>query len=265
MTENRQRRFRKGDPTRPSEPCPAGVCTACRAVKSAEPEALPAFTAKVRRKVVAAGQPIFCIRDDQHGFTVVAEGLVMAHQILADGRRQVIGFRYPGDVVSFADGVNTRLQPVAVLPSALCRIDGRAFDDFRRGHPRAAEALARLAADEVTRLADHMMVLGRLTAAERMAVFLLECADRLGRKVADGVAFALPMTRDDIADYLGINVETVSRQFTLMKRSDVIRLPKPDRVTIRDVARLKTLAPFMPTAPIPARIGLAEVDAPAAA
>lgn len=265
MVPQRQRRSRNVDPMPPSEPCPARICAACRTIRAVDPEALPAFTVKVRRKVVRAGEPIFRVHDDQHGLTVVAEGLVMVQQIVADGRRQVIGFRYPGDLVNFADGISTRLVPVAVLPSALCRIDGRALDDFRRAYPAAAERLARLAADEVTRMADHMMLLGRLAAAERMAVFLLECAGRIGRPTPDGVAFALPMTRDDIADYLGINVETVSRQFTQMKRSGLIALPKPDRVVIRDRKALEALAPFMPTAPAVAPAGPAVLDAPAAA
>jgi len=265
IAPERQRRVRKGDPTLPSEPCPARICAACRAIGSAEPEALAPFAAKVRGKTLRAGEPVYRARDDRNGLTVVAEGMVMVQQILADGRRQVIGLRYPGDLVSFADGVNARLQPLAVLPSVLCRVDGRTLDDFRRRHPKAAERLSRLAAEEVARMADQMMLLGRLTAAERMAVFLLECAGRLGRRDTDGIVFSLPMTRDDIADYLGINVETMSRQFTRMKRRDVIALPEPDRAVIRDWAALRALAPFMPVAPVPARVGLAEINPPAAA
>jgi len=265
MSQDRQRRPRNINALPPGESCPARACTACRAVKSVDLEALSAFTAKVRRKTVRAGEPIFRVRDDQHGLTVVAEGHVMLQQILADGRRQIIGFRYPGDLVNFADGINARLHPLAILPGVLCRMDGRTLDEFRRVYPKAAERLARLAADEVTRMADHMMLLGRLSAAERMAVFLLECAARLGRNIPEGITFPLRMTRDDIADYLGLNVETVSRQFTQMKRRSLIALPKSDRVVIRDLAALEAIAPFIPTVRAPVQAGPVEINAPAAA
>jgi CRP-like cAMP-binding protein len=248
MTNQRNGRHEKADLVPASGLCPTVICQACQAVALAGLEAMCAFEPLMRRKFVAAGDPITRLSGDQGGLTVVAEGVAMVQRILSDGRRQVLAFRFPGDVANFNGADDPRPQTVALTDVALCRVDGKTLADFGLAYPAAAEKLASLAGGEASRLADHMMVLGRLTAAERVAAFLLECLMRGGRTTADGLAVTLPMTRDDIADYLGINVETVSRQFSRLKAAKVIRLPKPGQVVVPSLTVLQARVPFTPGA-----------------
>jgi CRP-like cAMP-binding protein len=204
------------------------------------------FARIMQRQEMTEGNAVWRGPVDSEGLTVIAEGVVMEQRILSDGRRQVVAFRFPGDVVGITDGFDPFLQIVAMTPTTICRADGKALSAFRRAHPLAAERLAALGGAEAARLADHLIVLGRLTAAERVAAFLLDCLARAGQRTAEGVACALPMNRDDIADYLGINVETVSRQLSRMKKAKLIRLPKPGQVVVPDLASLAAMVPFTP-------------------
>lgn len=265
MPLRRYRRSHDAEPDVSCGACPALGCATCQAVKSAGADALAAFASVTRRRFVRPGEQIFRAGDDDEGLSVVAQGLVMTQRILSDGRRQVIGFRYPGDVVNFPGVVDPRPLPVVIVPGVLCHVDAAAFGNFRRNFPHAAERLARLAGAEVARLAEHVLLLGRLTAAERTAAFLIEVATRLGRKGRDGTTVTLPMRRDDIADYLGVNAETVSRQFSWMKRRNLIALPKPNQVVIRDWDAMRAVAPFLPGPPALAQAGVAPVKAPVAA
>jgi CRP-like cAMP-binding protein len=207
------------------------------------------FARIMRRQSVAEGDAVLRGAADEEGLTVVAQGVVMEQRILSDGRRQIVAFRFPGDAVGITDGFDPFLQSVAMTPVVICHVGGKALAVFARAHPAAAERLARLGGAEAARLADHLLVLGRLTAAERVAAFLLDCLTRAGTTTAEGVTCALPMNRDDIADYLGLNVETVSRQLSRMKKVKLIRLPKPGRVVVPDLASLAALVPFTPVGP----------------
>lgn len=254
---------KKAATTLPAALCPKGQCQACAAVATAGIEATRAFFPIMRRQDVAAGDRVWRDGNDGGGLAVVASGVVMVQRILSDGRRQVVAFRFPGDVIGVAAEADPRWQPVAVTPVVLCRADGRTLEGFRRAHPAAGEKLTRLRGAEAARLADHLLVLGRLTATERLAAFLLDCLIRAGRRTEKGVVVELPMTRDDIADYLGINVETVSRRFSQLKKSGVIALPKPGRVVVPDAARLQALVPFTPATPGAGSAALSETPAAA--
>ncbi|MEK9726454.1 MAG: helix-turn-helix domain-containing protein, partial [Rhodospirillaceae bacterium] len=91
----------------------------------------------------------------------------------------------------------------------------------------------------------HAVTLGQFSASERLASFLAEMGARLGCAVAGGTEIDLPMTRDDIADYLGLTSETVSRQFRRLKDAGLIRLPTPSRLVVPDMARLAARAPAL--------------------
>ena len=249
MTYRQNRRYRKSRPVFAMGACPSEGCKACRAVTAAGHPAAAAFAGIMRRRAVAEGDAVLRGVADEEGLTVVAEGVVMEQRILSDGRRQIVAFRFPGDVVGITDGFDPFLQSMAMTPAAICHADGKALAAFGRAHPAAAERLARLGGVEAARLADHLLVLGRLAAVERVAAFLLDCLARAGTTTAEGVTCALPMNRDDIADYIGINVETVSRQLSRMKKAKLIRLPKPGRVVVPDVASLAALVPFTPVGP----------------
>jgi len=171
----------------------------------------------------------------------VLTGVVRLTRLLPDGRRQVIAFGYPGDIVGFpADGchhtdcealVNTTLQ--AYKRSALEHGDG---------DPGLHSALLRAALNEISAMQDHFMMLGRKSAAEKMASFLSVITERYGTDLGAYRQITLPMSRSDIADFLGLTTETVSRAITALRKAGVIALDGAQTVVVLDSDALRDRA-----------------------
>ena len=121
------------------------------------------------------------------------------------------------------------------------------FDRFAREHPRLEHKLLERTLAELDRTRRWMLLLGRMNAEQKLANFLLEMADRVANDHVDlltleKATWQLPLTRQQIADILGLTIETVSRQFSRMKSEGLIGLPAPRMVTLLDRVRLKELA-----------------------
>jgi CRP/FNR family transcriptional regulator len=157
--------------------------------------------------------------------------------LLADGRRQVTGFMHPGDFLGISIDDEHAFSVEAVEQAQLCWFPRNRFDDFVEDHGSVERELYRMAAHELAAAQRQLVLLGRKTALERLASFLLELAARV-----DGAVVRLPMSRSDIADYLGLTKETVSRVISALKRDRVIRLLALDRVEIVDRAALEQRA-----------------------
>ena len=163
----------------------------------------------------------------EHLYRVVS-GAVRTYTVAEDGRRQIDGFHLAGDIFGFETGAEHRFSAEAICE---CEIDvaSRAAIEREAGHDgSAARELWALTARQLGRVRDHMLVLGKKGAAERVVAFLLEMAAR-GHP---GDALHLPMSRTDIADYLGLTIETVSRCFSRLGRSHAIELEGARRVTL---------------------------------
>ncbi len=175
-------------------------------------------------------------------FRVIA-GLLRAVLLLPDGRRYVVRFVWPGDFFGFGTS-NRYIQTVeAIGPVKLLRYGRAHVDALMATNSRAGYQLLGRVSDELLSAQDHLLLLGRKTALERVATFLLEMAGRrtdptqvIGREAC------LPMNRMDIADYLGLTIETVSRLMTLLKQRRIIALPSADRVTILNPVALDRFA-----------------------
>ncbi|KQO89687.1 transcriptional regulator [Methylobacterium sp. Leaf90] len=159
----------------------------------------------------------------------VIEGAARTHKVLNDGRRQITGFHLPGDLFGFEQGEAHRHTAEALT-------DTKVLIFRRRGVERAAARSAEVAcqlwgmATNNLRLAqDLTLLLGRRTATERVAAFLMEVDERLG----GSGTFALPMTRRDIADYLGLTIETVSRTLSQLEEDGALQRPGGRRVSLR--------------------------------
>jgi CRP-like cAMP-binding protein len=159
-------------------------------------------------------QRIFAEGDSTDMVYKVVSGAVRIVRLLADGRRQVTGFHFPGDVFG-VDLRSARCEAAEAVGEAV-------VNAARRSSLTAApgEALWRHAMGELQRSQDHVLTLGRRSAAERVASFLLDLAERLD----GGDALALPMSRQDIADYLGLTIETVSRTLTQLQANGLVRV-----------------------------------------
>lgn len=148
----------------------------------------------------------------------VVSGAVRTFRILADGRRQICEFHLPGDTFGFEPSAVHRTSAEAVGPTRLVAVRRGALMDNADTAPEFARLLWRSAVADLQRSQEHVLRLGHRSAAERVASFLLEVSRRQG----DVDAFDLPMSRQDIADYLGLTIETVSRSFTQLQVSELI-------------------------------------------
>jgi CRP/FNR family transcriptional regulator len=171
----------------------------------------------------------------------ITSGALRLSKLLPDGRRQVVGFAMPGDFLGLTFQPTHLFTADALTPVKLCQFSRVGFSDLLDKKPRLMRALLTKAALELTLAQDQMVVLGRRTAEEKIASFLMGMRNRYARINGASVHVPLPMTRLDIGDYLGLTVETVSRMMTRMARERIIVIV-PDGVRLLDVSRLEQLA-----------------------
>lgn len=204
--------------------------------------ALQDFVAeRAERHSAEVGQVLSDIPFHDGAISTVAGGLIALQRIMDDGRRFVLDFVCKGETLS--NGQLPRdFSAVAIIPSVVCVLAPGLVSTMKRAYPQAAAQLHEMAIDDQKDMIEHMTLLARGSVQERIAHFLLTLAQRIGAENTDGTTVDLPMTRGDIGDYLGLNTETVSRQFSALKKSGVIRLPKPDRMVVPCIDRLRERA-----------------------
>ncbi len=169
----------------------------------------------------------------------VTGGMVRLYKLLPDGRRQIVGFAIAGDFLGLALMERYGVSAEAVSEVSACRFARDAFTAFVDDRPHLLRRLHEFASHELSLAQDQMVLLGRRSAEERIAAFLLGMRDRLSRLGHHSVTLPLPMSRQDIADYLGLTIETVSRTITKMAKNKLL-LVVPDGVRLLDVPRLAT-------------------------
>lgn len=223
-------------------------CAGCNARTAAvcgvlECEKLSAFRKLGTQFRLAAGQPLFHEGDQATRVYTVTRGSLKLYKLLPDGRRQVTGFMQPGDFLGISVDDEHAFSAEALEPSQLCGFPRNRFDDFTEDNGEMERELYRLAVHELAAAQQQMVLLGRKTAAERLASFFLGLADREERGSNAKARFvSLPMSRSDIADYLGLTKETISRVLSQFKSRRVIRLDAINRIEILDREGLEALA-----------------------
>jgi CRP/FNR family nitrogen fixation transcriptional regulator len=164
----------------------------------------------------------------------VVGGAVRIAKLMSDGRRQISAFYLPGDVFGLEPHDVHSFSAEAVCESQLLIVKRSAFlAQATRDSEMVAQLLAQTMG-HLQRAQEHMLLLGRKNAHERIAAFLLDMSKRLSRSGA----VELPMSRQDIADYLGLTIETVSRTLTQMERDRMISMPVSRRIVLRDHSAL---------------------------
>ena len=172
---------------------------------------------------------------------VVRSGVVRLTRVLEDGRRQVISFGYPGDIIGFPSNGTHRTDCDALTDARLSAIPRRALDDSSFDADLHSVLVA-AAMHEIGEMQDHFMMLGRKSASERVALFLRVLLDRIGNTSANPPRVDLPMSRADIADFLGLTTETVCRCLTAMRKAGIIRLDGVSKVVVLDAQALSQKA-----------------------
>ena len=191
---------------------------------------------------LSAGQTLFYEGDPATRVFTLTRGTLKLYKLLADGRRHVTGFMHPGDFLGISIDDEHAFTAEALGDAQLCWFPRNRFDDFVEDHSSMERELYRMAAHELAAAQQQMVLLGRKTATERLASFLLLLADRGGNATGQSSRFKLAMSRSDIADYLGLTKETVSRVFSAFRRDRVIRLRSVNEVDIVNRVALEQLA-----------------------
>jgi CRP-like cAMP-binding protein len=187
-------------------------------------------------------EALFFEGDDADFLYEVVDGVLCSYRVLADGRRQVLSFAYPGDLVGLTPSGLYRFNcEAACKTSVRCIAKCDAMRDARE-YPDIGSHLLEHATSALANMEEHQMLLGRKSAAEKLASFLLTLARKATETSQNSVEFHLPMRRADIADYLGLTIETVSRSLTKFRMSGVISLPHASIVAVPDIDRLAHIA-----------------------
>lgn len=189
--------------------------------------------------MVARDAAVYAEGDPAQNWYRLLSGSMRVFRVLRDGRRHISDFVFPGQFFGFEpNDVHIQgaeaIEPASVIAYSCERIEQRVAQD-----PIARQTIRKLLMDQLAAAQERIMLLGRLNATGRLAAFLLVMAQRRSKANPLGFVADLPMSRIDIADYLGLTVETVSRLFTALRGRGAIRLATASRVEIVDPAMLE--------------------------
>jgi CRP/FNR family transcriptional regulator len=226
--------------------CCAADCAACD-VRSLtfcaglEPGEIGRLSAIVSRINLLSQRMLFHEGDVAEYAYNVTRGAMKLYKLLPDGRRQITGFLLSGDFLGLAgtDGYSYSAETITAVE--LCRFPRRKLDELFKTFPQLEHRMLKLATDELIAAQDQMLLLGRRTAAEKVASFLVRLSERERLRGQSGNPVLLPMTRGDIADYLGLTIETVSRTMSQFKRDKLIRQRSLTEIELVNADRLAEL------------------------
>ncbi len=198
----------------------------------------------------AQGEEVIGEGDVADNYYLVVKGVFRSVKVTRDGRRQIFAFYMPGDLCGLEPGGRYEMSVEAVNPATIATLPRRGCRARMNRDPQFNTELFEGATRALAQSVDHMTMIGRSSAEERLAWFLLMLRDRASAPGRNPAVVDLVMQRQDIADYLGLTIETVSRTFTLLKERGLIALPATRRVEIRKVEQLERLAAADRDAPI---------------
>lgn len=221
------------------EDCPIRHRAVCARCETNELERLDEI--KYYRRF-EAGQTVIWSGDPMDFVGSVVSGIATLTQTMEDGRTQMVGLLLPSDFVGRPGRDGAAYDVVATTDLVMCCFRKKPFEALMNETPHIAQRLLEMTLDELDAAREWMLVLGRKTAREKIASLLSIIARRDAtlhlRGVGGPLTFDLPLTREAMADYLGLTLETVSRQISALKRDGVIKLEGKRHVTIPDFPRL---------------------------
>jgi CRP/FNR family transcriptional regulator len=189
-----------------------------------------------------AGQPVIWAGDQMDFVASVVVGMASLTQTMEDGRTQMVGLLFPSDFLGRPGRNNASYNVTAISDMTVCCFRRTPFEQLLETTPNVGSRLLEMTLDELDAAREWMLVLGRKNAREKIASLLAIIARRDAKlqlnTLKDGTTFDLPLTREAMADYLGLTLETVSRQISALKRDGTIVLVGNRNVTIPDIAAL---------------------------
>lgn len=235
-----------GSQPRPCSNCAIRHSSLCSALSSGELQELNAIA---RRKRLQAGQAHVMQGDTVRDFANVTDGVAKLVKGAEDGRSQIVGLLFPSDFIGGPLNTNEPQEEPhaieAVSDLELCVFPRDRFEELLHAYPSLEFKLLNRTLSELQVAREWMVLLGRKTAQERVASFLLHVNGKMRNVGCNGqVSFDMPLTRADIADFVGLTLETVSRQFSKLKKDKVISISGTKRITFIDEKRLRERAGF---------------------
>ena len=211
----------------------------CRCLKE---EKLKEFSKISSEKKFKNKENIFLQQDDAKNIYNITEGNVKIYQLIDDGRIQIIGFLYPGDFFGSYKNGKYNYCAEAIGNARVCIFEQKKLDYYIENNMALAKELLNQTSHELTLAQDRMGVLGKLDATERLAKFLMNISEQRKRIGWQNNPLSLPMTRQDIADYLGLTIETVSREVSKLKTSNIVKVLSSKQIYINDFNKLSNLS-----------------------
>ena len=222
------------------------LCASCEArhkgiCGALAPDQLVTLAKSSTKQTAQAGEELVGDAESIDHYSNVLSGVVKLTKSMADGRQQIVGLQFAPDFLGRPFKAESTVTAQAATEVDLCSFPRGALERMMVEQPGLEQRLLRQTLTELDEARDWMLTLGRKTAAERLAGFLLMIARNIqpsaepGRR---GSAFDLPLSRAEIADFLGLTIETVSRQLTRLRSDGVILIENNRHVIVEDLGRL---------------------------
>jgi CRP/FNR family transcriptional regulator len=223
------------------------VCQACEArhggmCGAMTPQQLVELSKYTTRKRVNAGSEVYGQGENVSSYANILKGVIKLSKMLNDGRQQIVGLQFAPDFMGRPFSRESSLSAEAATETEICSIPKAVLDRMVAGSPELEHKLHQQALVELDEARDWMLTLGRKTAQEKVASFLYMIALHYDPENIDKTTFDLPLSRADIADFLGLTIETVSRQMTKLRADGAIHIENNRHVQIPDMDRLAMIA-----------------------
>jgi CRP/FNR family transcriptional regulator, anaerobic regulatory protein len=216
------------------------VCAHC------EPDELARLDQIKYYRSYEAGQTVVWAGDKMEFVASIVTGMATIGRALEDGRTQMVGLLFPSDFVGRPGREFAPFSVVAVTDLVMCCFRKKSFEDVMAETPHVGQRLLEMTLDELDAAREWMVVLGRKTAREKIASLLSIIAQKTatlaGHSIDVDTGFDLLLTREAMADYLGLTLETVSRQMTALRGDGIIELASKRHVIVKDMERLLATA-----------------------
>lgn len=191
---------------------------------------------------LSKGQTLICDGEAAENCFELVRGIVRVYKILSDGRRQIVDFLFPGDILGLPSGDASTCSADAVTDTVVRVFRRSALERIARHEPKLARILWDAFNRELQAAQAHIVLLGRKTAAERVASFFLALLHRKTEPELDGRMLWMPISQSDIADYLGLTTETVNRVIAQLREMAVIATPSRGLIRVERFDELEDLA-----------------------
>ncbi len=224
------------------------VCRSCEArhrgiCGALSPDQLTELSKKTSRKVVGPGTPLVHEAEAVSVYSNVIRGVVKLSKLLADGRQQIVGVKFAPDFLGRPLRAESQTAADAATNVELCSFPKSMLEKLMAESPELEHKILEQSLKELDAARDWMVTLGRKTASEKVADFLLMIALNTDpeNESSEGkpVSFDLPLSRADIADFLGLTIETISRQLTKLRKSGVIDIENNRHITVHNLDDLR--------------------------